>query len=148
MTPTKRIVKKPPQTQGEGVTEALRAGLYFAKSDYFDVAESDTSPALLIRIPKNVYVHDVIAHTATLFSTGSSIEIGTDADTDCFQSDSSLQLVGTHSMLGKATSKYSGGYLSTADMDVQVTFSGGAAGKMRLFVLYTPNTEYNYVDNA
>ena len=135
MAPTKKMILRPPAfAPGKGMTEAVHAGLYYIKSASFDVA-SDTSPVVLFRLPKDVMIEDVIFHTTTAFATGSSIEVGTSVDTDCFNASSDMFIAGSHSMKGGAA-KYSGGYLTTADMDLQVTVTG-ASGAGELFVIYS-----------
>ena len=142
MAPTKKMILKPPAiAPGKGMTEAVHAGVYHIKSASFNVA-SDTSPVLLFRIPKNVFIDDVSFHTTTAFATGSSIEVGTSVDTDCFNASSDMFIAGSHSMKGGAA-KYSGGYLTTADMDLQVTVTG-ASGVGELFVSYSAYGEEDW----
>jgi len=137
----------PEQAPGFGVANALKSAVYSAKSGSVTVT-SDTQPALLFNVPKNVRIKDVIIHTTTAIVGADYIVVGTSADTDMFLSDTAVMNAGSHSMKD-GTALRAGGYeTSTGSIQLTAYWSTGAsAGAFWAEVDYKPYADENYVNN-
>ena len=143
----KDINLPPVHAPGFGVADALKNAVYSAKSGSVTVS-SDTQPALLFNIPKNVRIVDLVIHTTTAVVGADYVVVGTTADTDMFFADTSVMVAGSHSMK-YGTAVRAGGYeTSTGAQTVTANWSTGAsAGVFWMEVQYKPLADENYVNN-
>jgi len=139
----------PVQALGKDVADALKAGVYSAKSDAFVVGTS-TQPGLLFNVPKNVRINDIIVHTTTAVTgaTPDTLVVGTAGDSDMFHSSSDTVNLGTHSMKYGSALNAGGKECSTGSIQVTADWStGSTAGGFWFEILYSPFGAENFVNN-
>lgn len=152
MTTTK-VIRKPPQfAPGEGVSQALHAGLYISDPVSITVSTTgtDTSPADLFMVSPNTLIYDVLVNTTTALvpTTGASLLIGLDSDCDAFHNDTTTVVLGSHSMHGK-TAVYAGGHLTTGYHTVTAQWSTtSTAGAFTVRLVYRPYGDESFSDIA
>jgi len=140
-------IRKPPKiAPGEGVTEALAAGLYMAKSDTFSVG--DTLPVQLFNVPANVYIYDLVMNVETAFAdsgSGATLLAGYTGDSDAFFNDTTEATVGSHSAKSSKGVK-AGGYLSTGVVVEASWATTCSVGGGQALLIFKPYGDENYVE--
>ena len=143
-------IRFPPKSApGSGVKDALRAGLYRAKSDTFSI--SDTLPCLLFNIPQGTFIYDLILDVQTAFAdsaSGATLLAGIDADSDMFFTDTTNLAVGTYSMHG-VDALQAGCYVATGDVVVEASWAATCSvGGGVAYIIYSggDSDDPNYVN--
>ena len=142
-------IKIPPKfAPGMDVTGALHNGVYSALSDTFVVG--DTLPVELFKVPKDVYIYDVVLDVQTAFAdsgSGATIIVGYNGDSDAFHASTTATGIKSYSMHGATGGVKSGGYLTTGNMTVEASWAttcsvGG--GQARIF--FKPYGTERYIE--
>lgn len=143
-------IKLPPvQALSAEVAHALKSAIYSAKSQSV-VIGTDTQPATLFNVPKNVRIEDIKIHTKTALTgaTPDFLVVGTTADTDMFHSSSDAVVAGSHSMNAGTALQAGGKETSTGSLQVVAYWStGSSAGEFWAEILYRCNADLNYAEN-
>lgn len=139
----KDVIKPPAFAPGKGVAEALKHGVYMAKSKSIDPS-SDTSPQYLFNVPRNVFVNDIVIDTTSGMAS-TYLQIGIASDCDCFFSDTAVLNLGSHSMKsGNNAALYAGGFNSSCDVVVEANFASGGGGAFTAYLFYSPYSNESY----
>jgi len=149
MSVTAKIIKLPPvQAVGHELADALKNSIYVAQSGTV-VVGTDTLPAQLFAVPKNILITDVVVQTDSAI-TGASpdyLVIGDSSDTDLFHSSTDVLNVGWHSA-HYGSAKAAGGLLTTDAVNIWALHSPtSSAGQYKVYVHYKPYADENYTEN-
>lgn len=112
-----------------------------AVSSDVDVVMTTTGTYDLISVPAGVFVHSVVAHVDTAFTTSVAMEIGDSDDTDGFYTDTDLaaDTSDANHAWNAAGGVYSLGKIYSAAQNIQAVLSGAtaAAGQITLVITYS-----------
>ena len=135
----------PAHAPGKGVAEALKHGVYMAKSETIHPS-SDTTPQEVFKVPHNVFIHDLVLEVGTSYN-GNYILAGIAADTDCLISDTTAALPGTtYSMKnGNNAAIYKGGYNCSSDQVVALQYDG-STGTITAYLFFSAYSNENFVE--
>jgi hypothetical protein len=131
----KDIKIAPAHAPGKGVAEALKHGMYMAKSATISPSSMAT-PQALFNIPKNAFVQDLILQVSSSYN-GNYVIAGFASDCDCLIADTETANPGFHSMKnGLNAAIYKGGFISSCDYTVRIGYDG-STGSIVGFLVYS-----------
>lgn len=147
MGATAKNVGKPPiVVPGQGMTEAVHAGIYMVKSDTFAVG--DSLPVTLFNVPKNYYIYDLILDVQTAFAdsgSGATLIAGYNGDSDAFFASTTAVTATAKSMHSSWSAAKAGGYITTGEMVIECSWATTcSAGGGQAILLFSPFADENF----